>query len=79
MNLLVDSLKWFALCWVVISLIQHGATTLAIKYKWARLLEYPCYKCYTFWATLAITWNPFVAAIAAYIAHVTDNSVRFRL
>jgi hypothetical protein len=71
--ILVEAIQWFALIWVVLSLFQHAAQIVSIKYKsWNKVAEI-CKKCWTFWLVLALTWNPFIAAIAAFCAMLESN------
>lgn len=77
--IIIDSLKWFALIWVLLSFVQVVATRLAFYVKWFRIFETPCRKCYTFWIVLFCTLNPFVAALAAFFAALESNFNTVRL
>jgi hypothetical protein len=77
--IVIEGFKWFAVLWVGLSLFQHAATLLAIKYKPFRKVEEVCKRCWTFWIVLALTWNPFVAAIAAFFAMLESNYNRIQL
>ena len=77
--IIIEAIKWFAMSWVLISLFQHAATILAIEYKWFRQFETLCKRCWTFWIVLGVTWNPFIAAIAAFLAMLESNYNRIRL
>ena len=71
--IIIEAIKYAALCWVVLGLTKHVATIGSIKFKWLRYIETICERCTTFWLTLAITWNPFVAALAAFLADLNSK------
>ncbi len=77
--ILVEGIKWFMLLWVILSLFQHTAQIVSIRYKWLNKVAEICKKCWTFWIVLLLTWNPFVAAIAAFCAMLESNYNRIRL
>lgn len=77
--IIIEAIKWFALVWVLLSLIQSAAFRLSIYTKWFQIFEDPCRKCYTFWIVLFCTLNPFIAAIAAFFAMLESNYNTVRL
>ena len=77
--IIIEGIQWFALTWVLISLFQHAALIVSIKYKWFERFDTMCKRCWTFWIVLGITWNPFVSAIAAFFSMIESNYNRIRL
>lgn len=62
-----EALGYAAIVWVALSWVKIWITPKMPIYK------YLCQKCTTFWITLAFTWNPFIAAVAALIAMGIDT------
>lgn len=62
------SIKYTLLMWVVINMTH----TLLSKYQ-PELLKYYCPKCWSFWLTLIITLNPFLAAAVAFNNYLIDK------
>jgi hypothetical protein len=75
MEMISIALGYSALVWVISSIIS----TISSKYikkqiKIVKIVsEMWCLKCTTFWVTLAFTFNPFIAAIAALCSYIIDN------
>lgn len=71
-----EAIGWMAIIWVANSMAR-----LLIPYK-PRIEKYLCVKCWTFWITLAITFNPITAAVAAIMAAIIDvylNNIEIKL
>lgn len=72
MEEILEGIKWFALFWAAYSIITE-------VYNWLRYY-YPilpenniCGKCLSFWSVTAITLNPFIGAISAFLYFTYEN------
>lgn len=75
-NLFETAICYSAIVWVLLSWVK-----LVIKPE-MKLYRFICSKCITFWTTLAFTFNPFTAAVAALIAMLIDtyqNNIKITL
>jgi hypothetical protein len=61
----------FLLTWVLFNQLQF-VNDHFIK---SSFIERLCSKCFSFWLTLAITWNIFAAALAAFIFHLYEKFI----
>lgn len=66
MEQLIQALGYMSVIWVLLSWIKQFIAQDNIIQK------YLCSKCITFWITLAISFNPFTASIAALMAAVLE-------
>lgn len=62
-----QAIAYAAIIWVALSWVK-----LVIKPE-HKIYRFLCQKCITLWVTLAITFNPFIAAIAALVAALIDK------
>lgn len=85
MDILIESIKYFAIIWVAMSLINTVIlpairNTLPCDSKWNKKLHvYICQKCVTFWFTLVITWDPYLAAIASVLSYLVEKNTSTKL
>lgn len=67
-----EALKYASLIWVVFNMLID-LFIKQIKKLPKSLQQLVCLKCLTFWIVLGITFNPFIAAVAAIINYILDN------
>ena len=81
--MLEDAVLWGAFYWVMFSIIDKLLTSKWIQ-KWTHgdtLSDIPffCSKCWTFWLTLIITLNPFIAAGSALTIYLIEKNDTIKL
>lgn len=75
MGIIATALGYSTLIWAVRNILDRPLGILSIKNKLVNKWwnDKFCLKCVTFWITLGCTFNPFIAAIAAFSSYIIDN------
>ncbi|CAA6810311.1 MAG: Unknown protein [uncultured Sulfurovum sp.] len=69
MEIIIKSIQYTAVWWVIITMI----TSLINKYDYHKFDRFLCIKCISFWGTLILTQNVFIAAVASLLAYWIDK------
>lgn len=74
MDFLINCIVYFAIAWVLFNQAKITLTKLTPKF-YSKIESFVCFKCFTFWFTLIITWfNLPVAAVASLMAYFFDKN-----
>lgn len=78
MDFLLTALIYFAISWVFYSQLT-SFTSKFFPRLYQKIENYLCFKCFTFWSTLILTWGNLplaaIASIGAYFYEKNNNSI----
>lgn len=76
---LFEALKWSALIWVLTNFARVGMY-MFIPPIYHSLEQFICWKCWSFWIVLLVSFDPFLAATTSLISalinsYLSNNSI----
>lgn len=72
MEVLIEGIKWFTMFWVANSIVSEIYNWISFYYPLPQ--NNICSKCLCFWIVTAITFNPFIGAIASFCYYLYDKN-----